>query len=303
METDLSYEKIPCGYVALVGRPNVGKSTLLNRILGMKISIVSRKPQTTRHRILGVNTTEAGQIIYVDTPGIHGRAEKALNRYLNRAAGTALADVDVIVFVVECGKWTDDDQLVLDKVKAAGKPVILVANKIDKLHDKADALPVLDELSRRMDFHAVIPLSASRGFNVEALEREIVGLLPKGPALFPEEQVTDRSQQFLVAELVREQLMNALGQEVPYSATVEVEEFTVEQGLTRIGALIWVERPSQKAIIIGRGGERLKLIGQRARREIETMVGQKVFLRLWVKVRQGWADDERALRSLGFDES
>ena len=303
METDLSYEEIPCGYVALVGRPNVGKSTLLNRILGMKISIVSRKPQTTRHRILGVNTTEAGQIIYVDTPGIHGRAEKALNRYLNRAAGTALADVDVIVFVVECGKWTDDDQLVLDKVQAAGKPVILVANKIDKLRDKGDALPVLDELSRRMEFHAVIPLSASRGFNVEALEREIVGLLPKGPALFPEEQVTDRSQQFLVAELVREQLMNALGQEVPYSATVEVEEFTVEQGLTRIGALIWVERPSQKAIIIGRGGERLKLIGQRARREIETMVGQKVFLRLWVKVRQGWADDERALRSLGFDDN
>ncbi len=303
MDTELPYTEIPCGYVALVGRPNVGKSTLLNRILGMKISIVSRKPQTTRHRILGVNTTEAAQIIYVDTPGIHARAEKALNRYLNRAAGTALADVDVIVFVVECGKWTDDDQLVLDKIKAAGKPVILVANKIDKLHDKGDALPVLDDLSRRMDFHAVIPLSASRGFNVEALEREIVGLLPKGPALFPEEQVTDRSQQFLVAELVREQLMNALGQEVPYSATVEVEEFTVEQGLTRIGALIWVERPSQKAIIIGRGGERLKLIGQRARREIETMVGQKVFLRLWVKVRQGWADDERALRSLGFDEN
>lgn len=300
---DLEQPEIPCGYVALVGRPNVGKSTLLNRILGMKISIVSRKPQTTRHRILGVNTTEAAQIIYVDTPGIHGRADKALNRYLNRAAGTALADVDVIAFVVDCGKWTDDDQLVLDKVKASGKPVILVVNKIDRLHDKGALLPVLDDLAGRMEFKAVIPLSARRGFNVEALEKEIAGLLPKGPAYFPEEQVTDRSQQFLVAELVREQLMDALGQEVPYSATVEVEEFTVEQGLTRIGALIWVERPSQKAIIIGRGGERLKQIGQRARREIETLVGQKVYLRLWVKVRQGWADDERALRSLGFDES
>ena len=291
-----------CGYVGLVGRPNVGKSTLLNRLLGMKLSIVSRKPQTTRHRVLGVRTRDAEQIIYVDTPGMHRREPRALNRYLNRSAETVLQDMDIILFVLDALRWQDDDQLVLDKLRAVRCPVIAVVNKVDRVADKAALLPYLEALAGRRDFAAIVPISASRGANVEALEAEIAARLPESDIFyFPEEQVTDRPERFLVAELVREQLMASLGQEVPYSTTVSVEHDHRQRGTRHIHAVIWVERPGQKAIVIGRSGRQLKQIGQRARAGIEELLGERIFLELWVKVRDGWADDEKALRGLGYD--
>lgn len=293
-----------CGFVGIVGRPNVGKSTLLNRLLGMKLSIVSRKPQTTRHRVLGVSTSGTTQIVYVDTPGMHGREPRALNRVLNRSADSVLRDMDVLLFVLDGQRWEADDDLVLEKLKTLSCPIIAVVNKVDRIPDKAALLPVLEKLSKRLDFAAIVPVSAAKGSNVDALEREILQRLPESDVFFfPEEQVTDRSERFLVAELIREQLMEALGQEVPYSATVSVEADAREEGRRRIHAVIWVERPGQKAIVIGQGGRQLKQIGQRARAGIETLLGEHVYLDLWVKVRSGWADDERALRTLGYDES
>ena len=291
-----------CGYIGLVGRPNVGKSTLLNRLLGMKISIVSKRPQTTRNRILGVQTLDDAQLIYVDTPGIHGAQKKALNRYLNRSAVAALRDVDVIVMLVEPGRWTEDDELVLEHIRQAGRPAIAVVNKVDLVPQKTELLPCMEELAGRFAFHEIVPLSATKGQNLEPLEQAIRPLLPESVFYFPDDQVTDRSQRFLVAELVREQLMRTLGQEVPYSTTVEVEAFEESQHLVRISAVIWVERSGQKAIVIGQSGQQLKRVGQNARRQIEELVGRQVHLDLWVKIREGWADDERALKSLGYDE-
>jgi GTPase len=290
------------GYVALVGRPNVGKSTLLNRILGQKVSITSRRPQTTRHRILGIKTGAQVQAVYVDTPGLHLGGKRAMNRYMNRAASDALQDVDVVVFVVEGTRWTDEDELVLEKLRQVNCPVILAINKIDRLADKKALLPYLQQVSRHMDFTQIIPLSAKQGSQVDELEQAVEALLPESTPFYPEDQVTDRSMRFMAAELVREKLFRKLGQELPYGITVEIEQFKEEDDLFRINALIWVERDSQKAIVIGKQGALLREVGRESRIDMEETFGQKVFLELWVKVKEGWADDERALRSLGYDD-
>ena len=290
-----------CGYVAIVGRPNVGKSTLLNYLLGQKISITSRKPQTTRHRVLGIKTAGAVQMILVDTPGLHRAADKALNRAMNNAASATIADVDVAVFVVDRTAWTDEDEMVLRRLGDAGIPVVLVVNKVDLAKDKSVLLPHLEWLAGRADFAAILPVSALRQHNLEALEAEITALLPRGAHLFPAEQLTDRSQRFLAAEIVREKITRQLGDELPYATTVEIEEFTAVDDVLHISALILVERKGQKRILIGEGGSRLRSIGSEARRDMEALFDSKVMLRLWVKIRSGWSDDERALRSLGYD--
>lgn len=290
-----------CGYVAIVGRPNVGKSTLLNHILGQKISITSRKPQTTRHRILGIKTEGDIQAIYVDTPGIHRQGEKALNRYMNRAATDSVKDVDVVVFVVDGLKWTDGDEWVLNKLSRVQEPVILVVNKVDQIEDKARLLPHLEALAQKREFAAIIPLSALKGQQLPALEEEVAKHLPAHAFHFDRDQVTDRSQRFIAAEIVREKIMRQMGQEIPYDLTVEIEQFAWEDNCWQIGALILVERPGQKAIVIGKAGSRLKKVGIDARTDLEKMLEQKVMLKLWVKVKSGWSDDERALRSLGYD--
>ncbi len=291
-----------CGYIALIGRPNVGKSTLLNRILGQKISITSRRPQTTRHRVLGIKTRDSAQLIYVDTPGIHEYSGRAMNRHMNRTASSALLDVDVVVFLVDGSKWTADDELVLKKLDTIEYPVILAVNKIDLLANRDELLPRLQDLSGKRSFEQVIPISAAKGDNIMALEAAIETLLPLAPAMFPEDQVTDRSVRFLAAELVREKLFRKLGRELPYGLTVEIESFRSEPGITHIHALIWVERKSQKTIVIGRQGRVLKEVGMEARKDIEALIDGKVNLKLWVKIKAGWADDERALRSLGYTQ-
>jgi len=289
-----------CGYIALVGRPNVGKSTLLNRILGQKISITSRRPQTTRHRVLGIKTLPHAQMIYVDTPGIHDFNGRAMNRYMNRTASSVLADVDVVVFLVEGLRWTADDELVLKKLAQTGSPAILAVNKIDVLETREMLLPGLQALAEKFPFAEIIPVSAHKGDNIETLESCIETLLPEGPPLFPEDQVTDRSVRFLAAELVREKLFRKLGRELPYGLTVQIEQYRSEPGITHIHALIWVERDSQKNIVIGKGGRVLKEVGREARQDIEDLIGNKVNLKLWVKIKEGWADDERAMQSLGY---
>lgn len=295
-------KKFSCGYVAIVGRPNVGKSTLLNKLLGQKISITAHKPQTTRHRILGIKTDEHAQIIYVDTPGIHGNAKVALNRYMNRAATASINDVDVILFVVEASFWTEQDEFVLKKLSTVEAPVILVLNKLDSLKEKEKLLPHLQMLADKMKFAQLIPVSARTGEGVVELESAVVALLPASDAFFPEDQITDRSERFLAAEFVREKLMRSLGEEVPYGLTVEIERFEARDKLTTIHAVIWVARPGHKGIVIGKGGSLLKRVGEQARKDMEQAFGCKVFLQLWVKVKEGWADDERALRSLGYTD-
>jgi GTP-binding protein Era len=291
-----------CGYVAIVGRPNVGKSTLLNYLLGQKISITSRKPQTTRHQVLGIKTEGGNQIIFVDTPGLHREETRAINRYMNRAASSALRDVDVVVFVVDRTAWTDEDEMVLQQVQRAGLPTILVVNKVDLLADKGQLLPHLETLNAKAAFSAIIPLSALQQHNLAALEQEVLKHLPESVHFFPEEQVTDRSQRFLAAEIVREKIMRQLGDELPYAVTVEIEEFAQEGEVLHISAVILVERKGQKKILIGEGGARMRSIGADARRDMERLFDSKVMLRLWVKVKSGWSDDERALRSLGYDD-
>jgi GTP-binding protein Era len=289
------------GYVAIIGRPNVGKSTLLNCLIGKKISITTPKPQTTRWQILGIKTVDHTQFIYMDTPGLHRDEQRAMNRYMNRIASSVILDADVIVFMVDATSWRDEDQLALDKLKEAEKPVILVINKIDLLKDKAELLPVIEKLKNKYDFAHIVPVSAIDAHNTEALEAEIAKLLPEGPALFPEDQLTDKSQRFQIAEIIREKLINATEEELPYATTVEIEQFVPGEKLTEIGAIIWVERQGQKVIVIGKGGERLKKIGTQARKDIEKLLGQKVFLRLWVKIKEHWTDDDKALRTLGYE--
>ena len=292
-----------CGHVALIGRPNVGKSTLLNALIGAHLSIVSRKPQTTRHRILGIVTKPAGQILYVDTPGMHRDGKRAINRQLNRAARQAIGEVDVAVHVIEAGRWADEDQLVLDAIKAGGKPAILAINKVDTLKDKTVLLPFLEQMGRAHDWAAVMLVSAKRRDGLEALEKVLLQHLPEAEAAFGEDEMTDRSERFLAAELVREQLMRQLGAELPYATTVEIEEYNERpDGMCEIGAVIWVERTGQKAIVIGASGERLKEIGTAARIGIEKLFERRVFLRLWVKVRENWSDDEAALRRFGYSD-
>jgi GTP-binding protein Era len=292
-----------CGYVAIVGRPNVGKSTLLNRILGQKISITSKKAQTTRHRILGIDTEGDTQVIFVDTPGLHVHEARAINRIMNRAASSTLADVDINVFVVEGTHWNDDDEHALKFIAQAKLPTILFVNKVDNVKDKTLLLPHLEQLAQRYPFIEIIPGSAEQGDNVDLLRAKIRSLMPEGQHYFPEDYVTDRSQRFMAAEIVREKLMRNLGNELPYSITVEIEQFKYDdKGIIHIHALILVERQGQKQIVIGNKGEKLKLIGRDARREMERMFDAKVFLKTWVKVKEGWADDERALKSLGYNE-
>ena len=291
-----------CGYVALVGRPNVGKSTLLNHLLGQKISITSRKPQTTRHRVLGIKTDGDTQIIYVDTPGLHKAEPKAINRYMNQAASQAIADVDLVVFVVDRLRWTDEDELVLQKLRAAKCPVILAINKVDLIENKNELLPVLQKYAEKFPFADIFPLSALRGHNLAAFEATIAKHLPDNPHFFPEDQVTDRSERFLAAELVREKVMRQLGEEVPYEITVEIESFKREGKVLHIDALILVERDGQKKIVIGTGGERIRQIGEEARKDMQKLFDSKIMLKLWVKVKAGWSDDERALRSLGYSD-
>ena len=291
-----------CGMVAIVGRPNVGKSTLLNHLLGQKISITSRKPQTTRHRILGVSTHEAVQIDYDDTPGLHQGEGKAINRAMNRAALSAVRDVDLVLMLVDRLQWLEPDEQVLAAVRTAGKPVLLIINKTDQIEQKDALLPHIAALREKYPFVAIVPVSALKGHNLEALEREIGTLLPEAPHLFPPDQITDRSERFMVAEIVREKLMRQLGEELPYANAVQIEEFRQEGRTIHISALILVEKAGQKAIVIGRAGARLKLIGAEARIDMERLLGTKVMLKLWVKVKSGWSDDERALKSLGYQE-
>ena len=291
-----------CGYVAIVGRPNVGKSTLLNHLLGQKISITSRKPQTTRHQVLGIKTEDKHQIIFVDTPGLHKEAGKAINRYMNRAASAAIRDVDLVVFVVDRTAWTEEDTIVLEQIGQSGLPTMLVVNKIDLLADKTELLPHLQILAAKAEFAAILPVSALRQHNVDALEQQILALLPESDHFFPEDQITDRSQRFLAAEIVREKIMRQLGDELPYSIAVEIEEFAQEDDVLHISAVIFVERTGQKKILIGDKGSRLRSIGSDARHDMEGLFDNKVMLRLWVKVKSGWSDDERALRSLGYDD-
>jgi len=297
------------GYVTLLGRPNVGKSTLLNHLLEQKISITSPKPQTTRHIILGIKTLSTcaeampdTQIVYVDTPGLHRSGKRALNRYMNRVAADSLGFADVAVFLLEALRWTDEDALVLQQLEKFAGPVLVAVNKIDRVQDKARLLPFLQKLAGRREFADIVPLSALRADNIGPLEQAITAHLPEADFFFSEDDITTASQRFLAAEIVREKLFRRLHKEVPYALTVEIEQFREKAGTIHIGAVIWVERPSQKGIIIGEKGRVLKEIGQQARQDLERLLQSKVFLETWVKVRQGWADDERALRQLGYQE-
>ena len=291
-----------CGYVALVGRPNVGKSTLLNHILGQKLSITSRKPQTTRHRLLGIKTTDTSQIIYVDTPGMHLKAAKAINRYMNRTASSSIDDVHAVVFIIEALKWTDEDEMVLTRIKQSSIPVILAVNKVDRISDKESLLPFLQDVAKKHDFKDIIPISALKNINVSELELLLETFIDISEAFYPEEQITDRSSRFLAAEIVREKLMRTLGQELPYNITVEIEQFKEEKNRLLINALIWVERDNQKAIVIGKNGLQLKKVGVQAREDMQRLFDRKIHLELWVKVKEGWSDDERALQSLGYTD-
>jgi GTP-binding protein Era len=290
-----------CGTVSIVGRPNVGKSTLINRLVGQKLSITAHKPQTTRHSILGIKTEADLQIIYVDTPGIHVNGKRALNQVLNRTASAALHDVDAVLMLVQAMVWNEDDQRTFDMVSKPGVPFYIVVNKIDTIKHKSELFPYLTELPKHKQLQDVLLISARSGDGVQALESAVATHMPVAPFQFAEDDLTDRSSRFLASEAVREQLTRFLSAELPYALTVEIEQFEESPSLLRIGAVIWVEKNSQKGIIIGKGGERLKEVGTRARKSMETLFDCKVFLQLWVKVKEGWADDERALQSLGYD--
>ena len=294
---------VHAGYAALLGRPNVGKSTLLNRLIGQKLSITAPKPQTTRHVILGIQTLPDAQIVYVDTPGLHRRGQRALNRHLNRAAASVLGYVDVVVWLVEALRWTEEDEDVLQRLTDFAGPVVLAVNKVDRIADKSRLLPFLRELAAKRSFSEVVPLAAIDGDNVAALEQVIARLLPVGDLLFPTEQITTASERFLAAELIREKLTRLLREELPYALTVEIERFVDEGRLARIHAVVWVERETQKGIVIGEKGATLREVGRQAREDMERLFDRKVFLQTWVKVREGWSDDERALRSLGYADS
>lgn len=289
------------GFVAIVGRPNVGKSTLMNHLIGQKISITSRKPQTTRNRVLGIDTDGLYQTVYVDTPGLHRIEKRAINRLMNRAAESSLGDVELIMWVVDATSWTEDDEMVCAKLKNATAPVVLVINKVDKLDDKDKVLPLIAKLKDQLEFKEIVPVSALRAKNLGVLKRLIKEHLPVGEHCYSEDSVTDRSLRFMCAEIIREKLMRQMGDELPYAASVEIEEYREdEKHITHISAAILVERQGQKKMVIGAGGSRIKLIGTEARHDIEKLIEGKVFLSLFVKVKAGWADDERALKSLGY---
>jgi len=297
----MSDTEFRCGFVAVVGRPNVGKSTLINSIMGSKVSIVTAKPQTTRHRILAVHTTKSAQILFVDTPGIHRNAGKAMNKLMNRTAISVLMDADLILFVVEASRWTEEDDDVLRRVIKSGKPTMALLNKVDSVHPREALLERLSEMAQRHEFPELIPISAKKGDNLAVLLDAIPPYLPESPALFPEKMRTDRSREFHAAEVIREKLTLMLHQELPYGLTVQIERFEQEKDRIAINAIIWVERDSQKGIVVGKGGSRLKQVGTAARVDLKNQLGQSVHLELWVKVKQNWADSEKDLHSLGFD--
>ena len=301
MQPDAPYR---AGTVAVIGRPNVGKSTLVNALVGAKVSITSNRPQTTRHRLLGIATFPAGQLVLVDTPGIHRapgkQGKSAMHRWMNRAARGALEGVDAALLVVEAGRWDEEDALAYDALRDAGLPIVLAVNQVDRTRDKGALLPFIAKASEQREFAAVHPVSALKRAGLEPLVASLLALMPEQPALYGEDEITDKSQRFLAGEMVREQLMRQLGAELPYATTVEIEQFEVDGELLRIGAVIWVERDGQKAIVIGKGGERLREIGTKAREAMQRLFGSKVFLQTWVRVREGWSDDEAALRTLGY---
>jgi GTP-binding protein Era len=291
-----------CGFAALIGRPNVGKSTLLNALIGQKVSIVTPKPQTTRHRVLGLVNLPDAQIAFVDTPGLHRQEGRALNRAMNRAAAAAALDADLIVYVVEALRLTDEDELALARAKEAGRPIIAVVNKVDKVNPREKLLPYLGKLAARHAFVEIVPVSALDAADARRLVELIARHLPESPALFPPEQLTDRGQNFRIAEIVREKLTLELNEELPYGIAVEVEGTGEEEdGQLVVSAVIWVDKPGHKPIVIGARGERLKRVGSAARRELNEILGQRVHLELWVKVREDWADSAQALRQLGVD--
>ena len=290
-----------CGFVAVIGRPNVGKSTLINAIIGSKVSIVTPKPQTTRHRILGVHTVDNCQIVFVDTPGLHRRAAKTMNRMMNRTAVSALADADLVLFVSEANRWTVEDQDVLKRLTETSAPVIALLNKIDKVHPKEELLSAISKMSERQAFEEVVPISAKLNDNLDKLLTLIPAYLPESPALFPDEMITDRSESFQFAELIREKLTLLLRQEVPYGLTAQIEKIDKDANGVTINAIIWVERDSQKGIVVGKGGNILKKVGRQARLEFKERLGVPVHLELWVKVKDNWADSEKELLRLGYE--
>lgn len=290
-----------CGYIALVGRPNVGKSTLLNRILQQKLSITSRRPQTTRHSILGIRTEGDYQFVYVDTPGIHQGSQKAMNKIMNRTATTTLRDVDAVAFVVDGTHWQEEDEYVLSLIKNTHVPCILVVNKVDKIADKMQLLPWIESISQRHAFTEIIPLSAKTGVQVERLHQTLQKFLPESPHLFDESQFTDRPIRFLCAELLREKIFRLCGQELPYSTTVHLESYKEEGDTIHIHALILVEKENHKRMIIGDKGSKLKTMASSARIDMEQLLDKKVFLQCWCKVKSGWSDSARLLRELGYD--
>ncbi|BAE75061.1 GTPase Era [Sodalis glossinidius str. 'morsitans'] len=297
----MSEQTTYCGFVAIVGRPNVGKSTLLNQFLGQKVSITSRKPQTTRHRIMGIHTEGPYQAIYVDTPGLHIEEKRAINRLMNRAASSSICDVELVIFVVEGTHWTPDDEMVVNKLHDVNCPVVLAINKVDNVTDKEQLLPHMQFLSQQISFHHIVPICAENGMNVETLAGIVRKALPEAVHHFPEDYITDRSQRFMASEIIREKLMRFLGDELPYSVTVEIERFASnDRGGYDIHGLILVEREGQKKMVIGNKGSKIKTISIEARQDMEAMFETRVHLELWVKVKSGWADDERALRSLGY---
>jgi len=294
-----------CGYAALVGRPNVGKSTLLNRLIGQKLAITSHKPQTTRHAILGIHTGKRGQILFVDTPGIHLRSDshrRALSHYLNRAATGMLADVDLILFLVEARVWTPEDENALKMLQGREAPVVLVVNKVDKVNEKEALLPFLDEISRKFSFAGIVPVSAAKGTSLDRLETLVLDLLPEGENIFGADEISDRSERFFAAELLREQLTRRYAQEIPYALTVEIEQFIDEGGRYRINALVWVERESQRKILLGKEGEAMKAAATEARKQMMEFFQKRVHLEVWIKVKKSWAGDEAALARLGYTE-
>ena len=301
LESKLKNSQTYCGYVTILGRPNVGKSTLLNNLIGQKISITSRKPQTTQRHTIGVNTDKNHQIIYIDTPGMQEAPANAMNRYMNREATNALAGIDVLIYVVDVLQWTALDEYIINMIKDKTAPIILAVNKMDKVKNKKKLLPFLQEISEKNNFKEIIPISALSRKSLKPLKKSINILLPPGTFQYPDDQITDKSQRYFAAEFIREKLIKRLGEELPYTTTVTIDEFVEKEEIIHINAIIWVASKGQKTIVIGRNGTGLKEVGEQARKDMEHMFASKVFLRTWVKVKDKWMNNELAIKQLGFD--